>query len=590
MSKQQPVAYSYRRFSTPKQEAGDSIRRQTELAEAWAKRHGVPLDKSLEIDKGVSAFKGKNADVGSLSVFLEMVKGGTVRKGSFLAVESLDRLTRNEIVAAVHLVTGILIAGVKIVQLSPVEMIYTDKSQVHEVMLLIVELMRSNGESKVKSERVTESWKKRHKQVTEILPGWLRREGGKAVVIPERVAVIRKIFQWAADDCGLREIVKRLTEGGYPPMGRSRKWNKGFLTSLFTGRLVLGEYQPKVRGEGKRVPNGEPDAEKYPAVIDEELYERARVKLLSRKHPVGRPAADRVNLFTGLVKNPRHGDNYIMVVRKDGSGRRVPVLLPSSADQGRAAGVSFPLATFEKAVLGCLREVKPSEILPFQGEGEDDVPIFRAELEKIEARIAKLESDLDKDEDDKDMVDWVKSQVRKQLTLKREVTAKLDGALSERANPLSEAWGKVTPLLDALQSAPDQEEARTRLRLALSRVIDSIWLLPTGRGKGRCRYAMVQIRFRRTGWEDLVRCIHIFHQPPLGGRAGKKPGLWWAKSYRSWVPETMPQIDLSRMTAADAEREAGQLPDWIDHAMHHYFMEDGGPGSNTVIYGEIQPD
>ena len=39
----QPKAYSYIRFSTPEQALGDSLRRQVQLAEEYARKHG-PLD------------------------------------------------------------------------------------------------------------------------------------------------------------------------------------------------------------------------------------------------------------------------------------------------------------------------------------------------------------------------------------------------------------------------------------------------------------------------------------------------------------------------------------------------------------------
>ncbi len=40
----EPRVYSYIRFSTPEQKKGDSLRRQTEAAEEWAKAHGLPFD------------------------------------------------------------------------------------------------------------------------------------------------------------------------------------------------------------------------------------------------------------------------------------------------------------------------------------------------------------------------------------------------------------------------------------------------------------------------------------------------------------------------------------------------------------------
>ena len=90
-----PKAFSYLRFSTPEQMKGDSYRRQTEAAQAYATKHGLELDDSLTLrDKGISAYQGRNATDGRLSAFLSAVETGRVRPGSYLLVESLDRLSR----------------------------------------------------------------------------------------------------------------------------------------------------------------------------------------------------------------------------------------------------------------------------------------------------------------------------------------------------------------------------------------------------------------------------------------------------------------------------------------------------------------
>jgi hypothetical protein len=106
-SKQQsnPKAYSYLRFSTPEQEEGDSIRRQLAVTKAYAKELKLELDESLRFeDKGVSAFRGRNSAEGELARFLECAQVGKVPAGSWLLVESLDRISRNEI-----LLTGCLL-------------------------------------------------------------------------------------------------------------------------------------------------------------------------------------------------------------------------------------------------------------------------------------------------------------------------------------------------------------------------------------------------------------------------------------------------------------------------------------------------
>src|ERR1700730_8833613 len=83
-------AYSYLRFSTPEQERGDSLRRQTSMAEAYADNHGLELDARSYRDLGVSAFRGANADTGMLGEFLELVRAKEIAPGSYLLVESMD--------------------------------------------------------------------------------------------------------------------------------------------------------------------------------------------------------------------------------------------------------------------------------------------------------------------------------------------------------------------------------------------------------------------------------------------------------------------------------------------------------------------
>src|SRR5205085_1143569 len=140
-----PTAYSYLRFSSGKQDQGDSVRRQTALRDGWLARYpGVPLDASLTLhDLGRSAYTGShrsNPDRHALALFLKCIETGRVRPGDYLLLENLDRLTREELVPAMHLLTGILMAGVRVVQLAPSELVLTDKSDMGTVMLAVVEL------------------------------------------------------------------------------------------------------------------------------------------------------------------------------------------------------------------------------------------------------------------------------------------------------------------------------------------------------------------------------------------------------------------------------------------------------------------
>ena len=156
------LAYSYIRFSTPEQAKGDSLRRQMTAAAEWCVKNGVTLDTSTTLhDLGRSAFLGehrKNPDRCALAAFLKLVEGGKVPRGSSLIVESLDRLSREHIRPALTLLLRLIEAGIRVVQLIPVEAIYDDKVEPMQLMMAIMELSRGHSESAVKSERVGAAW------------------------------------------------------------------------------------------------------------------------------------------------------------------------------------------------------------------------------------------------------------------------------------------------------------------------------------------------------------------------------------------------------------------------------------------------
>lgn len=92
------LAYSYVRFSSDRQKHGQSLSRQTKLSADWCAANGAVLDTELNLhDLGVSAFRGKNLNEGALGAFVKAVDEGRVPKGSYLLIESFDRLSRQEV-------------------------------------------------------------------------------------------------------------------------------------------------------------------------------------------------------------------------------------------------------------------------------------------------------------------------------------------------------------------------------------------------------------------------------------------------------------------------------------------------------------
>ena len=278
------IAYSYIRFSTPEQRRGDSLRRQTDAAAAWCASHGAQLDTSRTFhDLGKLAFLGdhrKNPDRYALAAFLKLVEDDKIPRGSYLIIEALDRLTREHVRAALMLCLGLIEKGIRIVQLSPTELVYDEKSDEMSLMLMIVELSRGHRESKRKSDLSGPAWRKKKEGaregriVTERLPAWVTIQGDKLVLIPDRAETVRLIFRLAGTGYGTPRIVAKLNKDGVPPIGKTGKWVKGYIGRILRDRRAVGEYQPR-KGK-RREPDGDPVPNYFPAVISEEEFFAAR--------------------------------------------------------------------------------------------------------------------------------------------------------------------------------------------------------------------------------------------------------------------------------------------------------------------------
>ena len=194
--------YNYVRFSSAEQAKGDSLRRQTEGAEKWAKEHGYTIDDTIQLDdKGVSAFKGKNSSEGALSRFMEAIQNGKVPAGSVLIVESLDRLSRENPFNAQLLFSQIIISGVEIVSLFDAQH-YTKDMQLGQIITSLMAFSTANEESSKKSDRIGAAWSAKRKRavtsketMTARLPLWLTvDEQRKIVTIPNREKLVKRIF------------------------------------------------------------------------------------------------------------------------------------------------------------------------------------------------------------------------------------------------------------------------------------------------------------------------------------------------------------------------------------------------------------
>lgn len=161
--KKLPRAYSYVRMSTPEQRKGDSFRRQITASARYAEKRGLQLVEGVEgyEDIGVSAFKGKNVKSGALGRFLEAVRNGKIARGSYLLVESLDRVSRETPYDASATMRDIVDEGINVVDLSDSDRLYNSdvlREDTQSYMRMVLRFERAHDESKTKSERVKEAW------------------------------------------------------------------------------------------------------------------------------------------------------------------------------------------------------------------------------------------------------------------------------------------------------------------------------------------------------------------------------------------------------------------------------------------------
>jgi DNA invertase Pin-like site-specific DNA recombinase len=513
------IAYSYLRFSSPAQAEGDSVRRQTTLRDAWLKRHPeVRLDTSLVLeDKGVSGFHGEHRKnrKHALAAFLDLVQRGRVPTGSHLIVENLDRLTRENPVVSIPAVLGLIGEGVRVVQLTPVEIVYDADMDQGKLMFMLWELARGHGESKRKSGLSGEVWREKKAAARDartpygrMCPSWLELVDGKYRVKEDAARAVRLIFDWCAAGLGLYSIVARLNTEGIPPIGRSRTWERSYVHRILRNPAVLGVYQPFV-GHRNRKPVGEPVEGYYPRVVDEALWHAAQAAMQARKERTGRPPQTAFNPFSGLLYSALEGSK-LHVASND--GRKDLVSRDSLQSCSKAPWRSFPLDTFVDAVLGKLRELRAADL--FADPGGSKVTELAGRLGEVERRLAVAVTQFDKDPES---VVW-----QERLTTydreRRALVAELAEARQAAAHPLSANWAEAVALMGRDDPA--------RLRAALLVTVDSVWclFLPCRGGK----LAVVQVWFKaEDGSRPRVHRDYVIHYTrAVAGAAGDHPARW----------------------------------------------------------------
>lgn len=406
--------YSYTRFSTPEQAAGDSYRRQTEAAQRWAEARGLVLDDRLSFsDEGISAYRGGNVETDKgLGAFLYACQQDLVEPGSFLLVESLDRISRMSPRRAQRLLDDIVDAGVTIVTLSDGQE-YTAERLDSDPTAMLIALMvawRAHEESKIKGRRVAAAWQEKRNRVrrgedaklTSRAPAWLRWTSDGWQLANPHADTVRRVYRMTLGGVGEHSIAKALNEDGTPVMGRGKLWHRSTVAKLLRnpaviGRLTPGRIEHDAQGKRRRVME-EPIAGAYPPVIAEADWQAVRaIKDGTTSAPRGRTGAQPLqNLFGGLARCPDCGAAMTRVFKGRKGGK--PKLVCTMAKAGKAKHyVTVPQEEVEAAFVrnwqGLLAEVPAPAQDAHLGRVVDDL---QGTISAKEDHLADVQHELDR--------------------------------------------------------------------------------------------------------------------------------------------------------------------------------------------------
>ncbi|MBB3445882.1 recombinase family protein [Rhizobium sp. BK379] len=365
---ERPIAYSYVRMSSQQQIKGDSLRRQLELSEEYAKRNNLNLDNSLR-DIGVSVWTGANVKTGALGRFLELVQTGRVTAGSYLLVESLDRLSRERVIDALEPFLSILRAGIIVITLAdrPVYSAETVGDNFTQLMMSLAIMARAHEESQIKPHRISQAHARRradaakgHGKFSGQMWGWI----DQVEVAPKKfeyrlndhAKTVAKIFEMSDTGYGCLKIERELIRLNM--MGiKGKPLSQGNINALLKNEAVIGTYQPTHVVEDKKVPYGEPLKNFLPAAVNENVYWRVR---RNKRQPAtrGRKGPAMTNLFPGLLTCGHCGARLMMSI---GGSPKQRYLYVQCSRKYVGLDCAYPKGTFrydvlEKAILDNVTE------------------------------------------------------------------------------------------------------------------------------------------------------------------------------------------------------------------------------------------
>lgn len=508
------TAYSYIRFSSTDQTRGDSLRRQTELSESYAQKHGHVLDRTLHLqDLGVSAFNRSNIEKGALGAFLEAVKAGRIAAGSYLLVESLDRLSRDQVLAALEIFISIIRHGITIVTLSD-GMVYEEKTienNFSPLMYSIMIMARAHEESLTKSKRIRSAWLNKianvsEKKLTARCGGWLRLSDDKKTfhLIPDRTEVVKDIIQMSLSGMGQSVIVKRLNDKKIKSWTGGHGWHTSTVAKILNNTALYGEFQPQISVNGKLQPHGDPIQDYFPALITKEQFATLKATRSQRLFAgSGRKGTTVPNLISGIGKCGYCGASMVLMGNTkykpapDGSKTKIErkALVCDNGRRGiRCWAVRWDYKDFEKSLLTFCKGLELQKLLDdFGKEGnavneikglQEDLMLTDAKIEDNNRKVANIIAAIEDGVTSavlKERLQHLESEIASAFERKKELQEKISEALFSAKSDAADVITMQTTL-ERIEnmSGDDLFIFRSALAETIRKTLREVQLFPAG--------------------------------------------------------------------------------------------------------------
>ncbi|HHA2318427.1 TPA: recombinase family protein [Enterobacter ludwigii] len=454
-----PKLYSYVRFSSAKQREGNSLERQQDTALRIASRYDLELDTTAFHDLGMSAFKGKNAHEGKLSEFIKQI-GIKVPVGSWLVVENLDRISRDDAWSALDIFKSILSKGIVIVTGMDEKVYkYADvKNNPTDLIISLLMFTRAHDESLTKKNRVESQARSliRHnltrksgtpaKSIESVGQNvwWVDTKSGYVTPHPMYFSTAQKIIELKQSGETLLGIQRYLNEHYPAPKKRIYKDQTGQAltpkTEQWGKHLIRTFLNPTVHGQkvftlDKRDESGaimcDPDTDAplketltipdyYPALMSEidyltlsKLDRHRAVTRSSSKYPEGNPEPE-IPLLSG-IGILFCGKCGSFMFKSGSSKNKYRYICGSKIVQGKPCGKKgFTSYQLEHTVLQLISDHV------WNNHQEDKTAWYESEIEKASEAVNTLYKLATLTDGLEELADQIKANKQKKVTLERE--------------------------------------------------------------------------------------------------------------------------------------------------------------------------